>query len=117
MNSITRAPGATRRARPLASRSAQPSNSAKVQLLSPKCSATRSGKFRAACAINALGIAPASSDTGGLLEQVLDDLADAGPGEKDLVDAGRLQLGDVLLRNDAAGEDADVGGAAVVEPL
>ena len=47
--------------------------------------------------------------------QVVDDLGDRRARQEDLGDAARLQLRNVLLRDDAAGDDADVAGAALVE--
>ena len=51
----------------------------------------------------------------GFPEQVIDDLGDAGARQEDLGDAVRLQLRDILLRDDAAGDDADIARAALVQ--
>ena len=53
--------------------------------------------------------------TRGFPHQVVDDLGDRRARQEHLGDALRLQLRDVLLRNDAAGDDADVARAALVE--
>ena len=72
---------------------------------------------RAACAMSALGLAPSRPGSGmlGLFDDIVDDLGDRRAGKKDLVDPARVQFRDVLLRNDAARQNTDVVGAALVE--
>src|SRR5450759_1806040 len=67
--------------------------------------------------MSALGIAPIGSGSGmlGLFDQIFDDLGNRRSRKEDLGNSGRMQLRDVLLRNDPTRQNSDIACTALVE--